>query len=758
MQPDLPLFLLLAGALSVVTSEEPSLEAQCSHEAFSCEAKYCGCEEINEDMPVNRLLLNNLTTSTTLYCKEKCSPCIRVQLTVSLAGESKWNRCGSGSMSSKHNDSDSEVDEESEDEEYNEDFELIYLSSYQQIGGINRCAQLKVRFHPTDREFKISSGSIPMGTVELRCFQAYLSSNVLIKAFPKHENQKDLQQTHKVEDCTLKDFLENITWCKVPNINTTLENKTQMAVINIPENSYMLFKYNVTPLFVSTNPLFAHKLEVTKVHLNFSDIVPCLCVQAWSATIEDARRAEECPFSKYKQFQENIWQLSSLAVEYKGKALQWTFSSPCNTVGQISLCSKTGDTDAPCHEIPHSRQAIQINKLNEFKSVDPHPSLCIKIISGDHVNLSCPFDSDHSLLWKVESKVKHRNVTLTILHGINEMNFSICTVKENKCDHFPQNIKVINEQMKQLNLVSQDCFQVWRSDVQFSPRITICPFDIYARARWTPLLVSFLVLVTIVIFMITIKTQILKGCIKVIKFKPTATVADSSTSRKVLLLYSLDYNLFEKLINTLASVLCELKFQVAVDLWKRRELVDQGPLPWFHSQKNKVTEEGGKILIVFSKGASMKCNEWFQSSEGIKTMHDPYDGFMASLNCVLPDIIKGNVFERYVVAYFEDLQKKEDIPDIFNIMPIYGLPSQLPEFLQEIGVQANVKSVQKPTICQSTISNRLDSAIKECQLWEQTHMPWCQDHCKLELTSEGQRENGAMTHYPLIQMEMLSMI
>ncbi|XP_043563742.1 interleukin-17 receptor C-like isoform X1 [Chiloscyllium plagiosum] len=750
MQPELWLFLLLPGALCLATSDEPSLEVSCPHEVFSCEAKYCGCEEINEAMPVNRLLLNNLTTSTILYCKEKCSPCIRVQLTVSLAGgESKWSRGGSGSKSSKNN-----ADEEIEDEEYNEGFELIYLSAYHSTNGINRCARLKVRFHPTDHELNTS----PKGTVELRCFRAYVSSNVLIKAFPKRANQKDLQQTHEVEDCTLEDFLENITWCKVPNINTTLEDETQVAVINIPENSYMLFKYNVVPPFDSINPLVIDNLKMTEVRLNFSDIVPCLCVQAWSAKIEDAIRAEKCPFSQYKQFQENIWKLSGLAVEYKGKALQWTFSSPCSIVGEISLCSKTGDSAALCHEIPHSRQTIQINKLSEFQSVDPHPSLCIKIISGDHVNFSCPFDSGHSLLWKVKSEVKHRNVTLTILHAINEMNFSICTVKGNKCDHFLQNMEVINEQKKQLNLISQDCFQVWRSDVQFSPRITICPFDIYARARWTPLLVPFLILVTIVIFTITIKTQILKGCVKVIKFKPTATVADCSTNGKVLLLYSLDYNLFEKLVSTLAYVLCELKLQVAVDLWKRRELVDQGPLPWFHSQKNKVTEEGGKILILFSNGASMKYNEWFQSSEGTKTMHDPYDGFMASLNCVLPDIIKGNVFGKYVVAYFEDLQKKEDIPDIFNIMPIYSLPSQLPEFLQEIGVPANVKSGWKATSYQSTIKNSLDNVIKECQLWEQTHMPWSQDHCKLEWIPEGQQENDTMTHCPLIQMEMLSMI
>ncbi|XP_067908062.1 interleukin-17 receptor C-like isoform X2 [Heterodontus francisci] len=743
MQPKLCLLLWLSGVSCLEKFQGPLFEANCPHEALSCEAKYCGSEKNNEVMPVNTLLLTNLTTSTILYCEQNkpCTPCIRVQLTVSLAvAESKWNLGGSGSISQRNMDFD--IDEKSEDEDYNEDFGLIYISSHQPEDGRNVCVQLKIQFPHTGPGYNISSRSRSMGNVELSCFPASMSSEVLIKAFTKPENQKDLQRTHKVE---------------VQSLNITLDNKIQMAIINVPQDYYTMFRYNVAPEFESKNPLDIDKLKVTEVHRNFSDIVPCLCLQVWSATIEDARRREECPFSKAEEFRENIWKLSSLAVEYKGKALQWTFSSPCNMLGEISLCSKS-ENGALCFDIPHSRQKIQVNKLSEFRSVDPHPSLCIKIISGDHVNFSCPFDA---VLWKVESKVMQRFVNVTIFHSTNKMNFSVCIVKGDKCEHFLQNIKEINQQMKQLDLVSQECFQVWRSDVNFSPRITICPFDMYARVRWAPLLILFLTLALIVIVTITVKKQILKGCIEVIKWDynvAAPTVAGSPINRKVLLLYSVDHNQFETLVNTFATVLFELNVQVAVDLWKRREMGIQGPLPWIHSQKNKIAEEGGKILILFSKGASMKCNEWLQSTEGTKTLHDPYDGFMASLNCVLPDIMKGNVSGMYVVAYFEDLLTKTEIPEIFNKMPIYKLPSQLPKFLQEIGVSANFKHVQKATSYQSTIRDRLNGIIKECQLWEQNHLTWCQDNCKLEGTSEGHQENETMMQCPLMQMEMLSMV
>ncbi|XP_078065966.1 interleukin-17 receptor C-like isoform X2 [Mustelus asterias] len=730
--------LWLSAVFSLETFRGTLLDANCPQEAFSCEAKYCEPEQNNEE---NTLILSNLTTSTILYCEESqpCIPCIRIKLTVSVT-EGKWNPGGSGSLPKRNKNFDTVS--ASEDEDNNEDFGLVYISA-QQPNVLPIYAQLRIQFPHIDRGHNTSTRSRRTGTVELSCFHTAMSSQVQIDAFTHPESGKSLRHKHVVEDCTLIDFLENIEWCKVPSINVTLENKTRVAVINVPQNCYTMFKYNVTSPFESQNSLVTEKLKENEVHLNYSDIVPCLCVQVWSATIEDARRCEKCPFSAVEEFRDNVWKLSSLAVKYEGKALQWTLSSPCDMKGTISLCSKS-EEGTSCHEIPHSGRPIQINERSEFRNVDPHPALCIKVISGDHVNLSCPFDSDLVPPWEVRSKMKHRNVTVMISHRMNKMNFSICAVKGDKCDHLEQNLK-----------------EVWRSDVNFSPRITICPYDMYARERWAPLLVLFLILVIIVVGTITIKTQMLKGCIEVIKRKPIATastVADSSSNRKILLLYSLDHNQFEKLVNTFASVLCELQFQVIVDLWKRIELGAQGPLPWFHSQKNKITGEGGKILVLLSKGASMKCSEWLQSPGSTKAINDPNDGFMASLNCILPDITKGNVSGKYVVVYFEDLQKKEEIPEVFNNLPVYSLPSQLSAFLQELKVPANFNPEQKATSYQSTISNRLNGVIKECQLWERNHLTWCQDLGEKEWTSEGQQDNEAMMHCPLIQVEMLSTV
>ncbi|XP_078270219.1 interleukin-17 receptor C-like [Rhinoraja longicauda] len=728
MWPYLHLLLCLAGIHSLDTFRGPLYGVTCPRGALSCEVEHCGFENFSEDLP--NLRLTNLTTSTILHCeKNTCSPCIRVQLTASLAGvENHWSLDENGSGS-----------EESRDEDYNEGW--VTISTSQPEGGMNQCAKILFAL----------SRSRPTATVELSCFRAAMSSEVRVKA---STNTTVLQSTHKVEDCSLKDFLENIEWCKVPKINITLEKELQMAVVNIPQNYCIMFKHEVMPAFESKNPLDCDKLEMPTVYRNFSDIVPCLCIELWSTTIADARRRKQCPFSD--EFEGNVWRLSRLAVEYKGKALQWTLSSPCNMSGEIMLCSKSGDGES-CQEIPHSRQNFQVNTLSEFKSVDPHPSLCVKIISGEHVNLSCPFDRDVSTPWRVESRLEGSNVIMTISHVIIHMNFSICNMEGNECEHFLQKIQQVNQLTKQIDLISQDCLQIWRSDVKFSPRITLCPIEMYARARWTPLMVLFLIpLVVIVIAIGMVKKEILKGCTEVIKWDYNTTPTGSP--RKILLLYSADHSWFENLVNTFASALVDLNIKVVVDLWKRREIGIQGTLPWFHSQKTKIAEEGGKIIILFSKGSSIKYNAWLNSSGDSETLSDPYDGFMAALNCVLPDVTKGNVSGNYVVAYFEDLLNKEYIPEIFRKIPIYSLPSQVPEFLREIGLPAKCISDQKKHGCPSNISRRLRNVIKECQIWEQSHSTGFHELKKFENTSKEHHESDALIELPLTKVKNLSIV
>eukprot|EP00069_Balaena_mysticetus_P018085 bmy_00440T0 len=155
----------------------------------------------------------------------------------------------------------------------------------------------------------------------------------------------------------------------------------------------------------------------------------------------------------------------------------------------------------------------------------------------------------------------------------------------------------------------------------------------------------------------------------------------AARSRAALLLYSADDAGFERLVGALASALFQLPLRVAVDLWSRRELSAQGPLAWFHAQRRQTLQEGGVVVLLFSPGAVALCREWLQDATSAAGAHGPHDAFAASLSCLLPDFLQGRAPGRYVGAYFDRLLSPDAVPALFRSVPVFSLPSQLPDFL-----------------------------------------------------------------------------
>lgn len=137
-------------------------------------------------------------------------------------------------------------------------------------------------------------------------------------------------------------------------------------------------------------------------------------------------------------------------------------------------------------------------------------------------------------------------------------------------------------------------------------------------------------------------------------------------------------------MGALASALCQMPLRVAVDLWSRRELSAQGPLAWFHAQRRQTLQEGGVVVLLFSHGAVTLCQEWLQDRESVPRAHSPQDAFAASLSCVLPDFLQGRAPGRYVGAYFDSLLRPDAVPALFRAVPVFSLPSQLPDFLRAL--------------------------------------------------------------------------
>ncbi|XP_012865799.1 PREDICTED: interleukin-17 receptor C [Dipodomys ordii] len=112
-----------------------------------------------------------------------------------------------------------------------------------------------------------------------------------------------------------------------------------------------------------------------------------------------------------------------------------------------------------------------------------------------------------------------------------------------------------------------------------------------------------------------------------------------------------------------------------------RELSAQGALAWFHAQRRQTLQEGGVVVLLFSPGAVALCREWLQDGAVAPGARGPHDAFAASLNCVLPDFLQGQAPGRYVVACFDGLLHPDAVPTLFRAVPVFSLPSQLPEFL-----------------------------------------------------------------------------
>nr|XP_017193894.2 interleukin-17 receptor C isoform X6 [Oryctolagus cuniculus] len=222
------------------------------------------------------------------------------------------------------------------------------------------------------------------------------------------------------------------------------------------------------------------------------------------------------------------------------------------------------------------------------------------------------------------------------------------------------------------------CIQLWDDD---RGALWACPMDKYVHRRWALVWLGCLLVAAalLLLLLLLLRKDPVKGWLRLLK--QDYRFGAAAGGRAALLLYSADDAGFERLVGALASALCALPLRVAVELWSRRELSAQGPLAWFHAQRRRTLQEGGVVVLLFSPGAVALCREWLQDGVTAPAARGPHDAFAASLSCVLPDFQQGRAPGRYVGACFEGLLPPDAVPALFRTVPVFSLPSQLPDFL-----------------------------------------------------------------------------
>ncbi|XP_073889002.1 interleukin-17 receptor C isoform X28 [Macaca fascicularis] len=481
-----------------------------------------------------------------------------------------------------------------------------------------------------------------MGSVVYDCFEAALGSEVRIWSYTQPRYEKELNLTQQLP--------------ALPWLNVSADGDNVHLVLNVSEEQHFGLSLYWNQVQGPPKPRWHKNLTGPQIiTLNHTDLVPCLCIQVWPLE-PDSVRTNICPFREDPRAHQNLWRAARLRL----LTLQsWLLDAPCSLPAEAALCWQAPGGD-PCQPLvpPLSWENVTVDKVLEFPLLKVHPNLCVQVNSWEKLQLQ-------ECLWADSLGPLKDDVLLLETRGPQD-NRSLCALEPSGCTSLPSKASTraarLGEYLLQ-DLQSGQCLQLWDDDLG---ALWACPMDKYIHKRWALLWLACLLFAAALSLILLLKKDHAKA---------------AARGRAALLLYSADDSGFERLVGALASALCQLPLRVAVDLWSRREMSAQGPVAWFHAQRRQTLQEGGVVVLLFSPGAVALCSEWLQEGVSAPGAHGPHDAFRASLSCVLPDFLQGRAPGRYVGACFDRLLHPDSVPALFRTVPVFSLPSQLPDFL-----------------------------------------------------------------------------
>ncbi|XP_054966910.1 interleukin-17 receptor C isoform X35 [Pan paniscus] len=501
-----------------------------------------------------------------------------------------------------------------------------------------RCVLLEVQVPAALVQFGQSVGSVVYD-----CFEAALGSEVRIWSYTQPRYEKELNHTQQLP--------------ALPWLNVSADGDNVHLVLNVSEEQHFGLSLYWNQVQGPPKPRWHKNLTGPQIiTLNHTDLVPCLCIQVWPLE-PDSVRTNICPFREDPRAHRNLWQAARLRL----LTLQsWLLDAPCWLPAEAALCWRAPGGD-PCQPLvpPLSWENVTVDKVLEFPLLKGHPNLCVQQVnSSEKLQLQ-------ECLWADSLGPLKDDVLLLETRGPQD-NRSLCALEPSGCTSLPSKASTraarLGEYLLQ-DLQSGQCLQLWDDDLG---ALWACPTDKYIHKRWALVWLACLLFAAALSLILLLKKDHAKA---------------AARGRAALLLYSADDSGFERLVGALASALCQLPLRVAVDLWSRRELSAQGPVAWFHAQRRQTLQEGGVVVLLFSPGAVALCSEWLQDGVSGPGAHGPHDAFRASLSCVLPDFLQGRAPGSYVGACFDRLLHPDAVPALFRTVPVFTLPSQLPDFL-----------------------------------------------------------------------------
>ncbi|XP_049718301.1 interleukin-17 receptor C isoform X6 [Elephas maximus indicus] len=629
-----------------------------------------------EPPPGPVLVPTSLQTELVLRCYHEtdCDLCVRVD--VHLAVHGHW--------------------EKPEDEEL---FRGASDPEPREPGNASLQSQVVLSFqaYPTARcvllEVQVPASLVPsgqsVGSVVFDCFEAALGGEVQIWSYTQPRYQKEVNLTQKLP--------------ALPWLNLSADGDNLRLVLDVSEGQRFGLSLYWDQVQGPPKPRWQRNMTGPQnFTLNHTELVPCLCIQMWPLE-PDSIRTNLCPFREDPRAHRNLWRATRLRLL---SPLAWQMDAPCALPAEAALCWRAPG-GGPCQPLvpPLPRENVTVNKALEFPLLKGHPNLCVQVSSWEKLQLE-------ECLWADSLGPLRDDMLLVETRGPQD-NRSLCALEPSGCTPLSSKASTraarLGEQLLG-DLQSGRCEQLWNDDLGV---LWACPMDKFCaflrnskemsvageswadpchemrmqglgdiHKRWALVWLACLLFTAVLLLLFLLKKDHVKEWLRLLK--EDVRWGAAARVRRVLLLYSADDASFERIAGVLASALCQLPLRVAVDLWSRRELSALGPLAWFHAQRRQTLQEGGVVVLLFSPGAVALCHEWLQDGASVPGADAPHDAFAASLSCVLPDFLQGRAPGRYVGACFDRLLLPDAVPALFRTVPVFSLPTQLPDFLEAL--------------------------------------------------------------------------
>ncbi|KAF3855057.1 hypothetical protein F7725_023112 [Dissostichus mawsoni] len=209
--------------------------------------------------------------------------------------------------------------------------------------------------------------------------------------------------------------------------------------------------------------------------------------------------------------------------------------------------------------------------------------------------------------------------------------------------------------------------------------------------------------------------------------------------RRLLVIYSLDHPLYKNIVLKLSAFLAtKCGTEVFLDLLDSTRLGVLGSIQWLDWHREQIESSKDKILILCSRGVKAKWRAMCGDKQVFlrEDARSPMGDMLSpALSLMVPHFIRSASFEKYIVAYFDDVCSEDDVPSPFNITLRYKLMKQFEELFfrildtekHEPGIVNHIDGLSEGKYHQCASGRALRDAIEAFHAYQLEHPQWFEE-------------------------------